>query len=163
MYLVSYLLCSDYFLCGDSFLLTRILGNVATTLWFFPGLFVWLQRVRGVNIKRGARIFVSAGVVIDNEYPSNVWLGDDVWLTRGVIILAHGHSSRLQAEVKSSRKIGDVRIGDGVFIGVNSVILPGVELGKGVYVGAGSVVTKSVPDHSVVAGNPARVVRSLRV
>jgi acetyltransferase-like isoleucine patch superfamily enzyme len=52
-----------------------------------------------------------------------------------------------------------VRIGDGAFLGINCAILPGVTIGDGGYVAANAVVTEDVPAHSVVAGNPARVVR----
>ena len=52
-----------------------------------------------------------------------------------------------------------VRIGDGAFLGINCVILPGVTVGERAFVGAGAVVTKDVPANSVVVGNPARVVR----
>lgn len=53
-----------------------------------------------------------------------------------------------------------VHIGDGAFLGVNAVILPGVDIGPRAYVGAGAVVADDVPANAVVAGNPARVVRS---
>jgi len=53
-----------------------------------------------------------------------------------------------------------VRIGAGAFLGVNSVILPGVTVGDRAYVGAGAVVTKSVPPFAVVVGNPARIIRT---
>ncbi len=52
-----------------------------------------------------------------------------------------------------------VRIGDGSFLGVNSAILPGVTVGAGGYVAANAVVIEDVPAHSLVVGNPARVVR----
>jgi maltose O-acetyltransferase len=55
----------------------------------------------------------------------------------------------------------EVKIGSNVWIGGNSVILPGVTIGDGVTVGAGSVVTKDVEPYVVVAGNPARVIRRL--
>ena len=54
-----------------------------------------------------------------------------------------------------------VRIGDGTWVGARAMILPGVTIGKRVVVAAGSVVTRDVPDDSLVAGNPARVIRSL--
>lgn len=53
---------------------------------------------------------------------------------------------------------GRVVIGDWVYIGTNSLIMPGVTIGNNVLVAAGSVVTKSVPDRMVVAGNPARII-----
>jgi acetyltransferase-like isoleucine patch superfamily enzyme len=58
--------------------------------------------------------------------------------------------------------LGDPRpvsIGDGSFLGINSAVLPGVSVGEGAYVAANAVVTADVPAHSLVAGNPARVVR----
>ena len=54
-----------------------------------------------------------------------------------------------------------ITIGDGCWIGARAIILPGVTLGRRVLVAAGAVVTRDVPDDSLVAGNPARVVRSL--
>jgi acetyltransferase-like isoleucine patch superfamily enzyme len=54
-----------------------------------------------------------------------------------------------------------VIIGNSVWIGVNSTILKGVTIGEGSVVGAGSVVTKDVPPWTIVAGNPARVIREI--
>ena len=54
-----------------------------------------------------------------------------------------------------------VRIGNNTFIGARALILPGVNIGDDCIVGAGSVVTKSVPNGSIIAGNPARVVKKI--
>ena len=54
-----------------------------------------------------------------------------------------------------------ITIGDDVWIGCNSIILKGVKIGNGSIVAAGSVVTKSVPPFSLVAGNPAKIVKEL--
>jgi maltose O-acetyltransferase len=62
---------------------------------------------------------------------------------------------RLQGDVP----IRSVTIGNDVWIGTRSIILPGVTLGDGCIIGAGSVVTRSVPPFAVAAGNPARVIR----
>ncbi len=51
---------------------------------------------------------------------------------------------------------GRIIIKDNVFIGLNSIILPGVTIGTNVVIGAGSIVTRSIPDNTIVAGNPAR-------
>jgi acetyltransferase-like isoleucine patch superfamily enzyme len=57
---------------------------------------------------------------------------------------------------------GSIEVGDNVFLGVNSIILPGKKIGSNSIVGAGSVVTKDVPPGVVVAGNPAKVISTLQ-
>lgn len=53
----------------------------------------------------------------------------------------------------------DTYIGNNVIVGINSIILPGIKIGNHVVIGAGSVVTNDVPDNTIVAGNPARIIR----
>jgi acetyltransferase-like isoleucine patch superfamily enzyme len=55
----------------------------------------------------------------------------------------------------------EIRVGEDCWIGGNAMLLPGVTIGRGCVVGAGSVVTKNVPDFTIVAGNPARIVRKI--
>ena len=57
---------------------------------------------------------------------------------------------------RSPGSIKPVMIGEGAFIGVNSIILGGITIGTGAIIGAGSIVTHDVPDHAIVAGNPAK-------
>ena len=88
--------------------------------------------------------------------PSHCWLitiGDDVCFAPNVRILAHDAS---MYQFLGHTKIGRVTIGNKVFIGANSVVLPGTTIGDNVIIGAGSVVTKDVPSGQVFAGNPAR-------
>ena len=58
-------------------------------------------------------------------------------------------------------KSEEVIIGDNVFIGMEALILKGVHIGEGAIIGARTVVTKDVPDHSIVAGNPSRIIKDL--
>jgi maltose O-acetyltransferase len=93
--------------------------------------------------------------------PTLAWLvtiGDEVTLALRVIILAHDAS--MQRQLRFTR-IGTVRIGNRVFVGAASVILPGVTIGDNTIIGAGSVVTKDIPADVVAAGNPARPICSL--
>jgi maltose O-acetyltransferase len=75
-------------------------------------------------------------------------------LAARVQIVAHDASSKL---FLGYDKIGKVVIGDNVFIGQNTIILPNVTIVNRVIIGAGSVVTRDIPSNSVAAGNPARV------
>lgn len=98
------------------------------------------------------------GVILD---PSHCWLitiGDDVTMAPRVHILAHDASTK---SFLGYTKIGRVNIGNKVFIGAESVVLPGVTIGNNVIIGANSTVTKDVPDNCVVAGTPAKVICSL--
>lgn len=88
--------------------------------------------------------------------PSHCWLitiGDDVCFAPNVRILAHDAS---MYHWLGHTKIARVTIGNKVFIGAGSIVLPGVTIGDNVVVGSGSVVTKSIPSGEVWAGNPAR-------
>ena len=144
------------------YFLISLLGNIASLAWFIPPLCVMLHRIRGVDISKGARVFISSNVIIDNRVPHLVKIEDDVWLTSGVVVLAHSYSSRLhQASLNLNEKTSCVYLQKGTFVGVRSIILPGVTLGEGCYVAAGSVVTKSFPSFSMIAGNPARLIRQL--
>ena len=98
------------------------------------------------------------GVILD---PSHCWLitiGDNVTMAPRVHILCHDASTK---GFLGYTKIGRVNIGDNVFIGAESVVLPGVNIGSNVIIGANSTVTHDVPDNTVVVGSPARAICSL--
>lgn len=62
----------------------------------------------------------------------------------------------------NSALCGNVKVGEGTWIGAGSTIIPGVKIGKWSIIGAGSVVTKDIPDYSLAVGNRCRVIKSLR-
>ncbi len=106
-------------------------------------------------IRIGSRVFVNVGTVIIAV--KGIEIGDDVAFANEVMVLdsdSHGIEGRPHVEAP-------VRIGDGTWLGARAMVLPGVTIGKRVLVAAGAVVTRDVPDDVLVAGNPARVVRSL--
>jgi maltose O-acetyltransferase len=95
------------------------------------------------------------GCIIDDSHCWLITIGDNVTLAPRVHILAHDASTKMYLNYT---KIGLVRIGDNVFIGANSVILPNVRIGNNVIIGAGCIVTKDIPDNSLAVGNPAKVI-----
>lgn len=127
-------------------LLYRIRGEYTTDKLIKMGLTV------GKNFNR------LNGVILD---PSHCWLikiGDNVTIAPRVHILAHDASTKMFLDYT---KIGCVNIGNNVFIGAESVVLPGVTIGNNVIIGANSTVTHNIPDNSVAVGSPARVICSL--
>lgn len=94
--------------------------------------------------------------------PYLVEIGDHVEITSGVRFITHdGGVWVLRDGHPDVDVFGKIVIGNNVFIGFNAIVMPGVVVGDNCVIGAGSVVTKSVPSDSVVAGVPARVIRSL--
>jgi acetyltransferase-like isoleucine patch superfamily enzyme len=112
-------------------------------------------RAAGVTIGRECRILSR----IATSEPWLVTIGNRVTITGGVVFATHDGSGFHVRDDRGRRyRYAPITIGDDVFIGQNTVILPGVRVGDGAIVGAGSVLTRSVPAGTVVAGNPARVI-----
>lgn len=127
-------------------LIYRIRGEVSTEELIAMGMSV------GENFNR------LGGVILD---PSHCWLidiGKNVTLAPRVHILCHDASTK---QFLGYTKIGRVTIGDNVFIGAESVVLPGVTIGNNVIIGTNSTVTHNVPDRMVFAGSPARAICTL--
>jgi acetyltransferase-like isoleucine patch superfamily enzyme len=101
-------------------------------------------------------------VYFDGEYPEYIEIEDEVAIAPGAIIVAHSAGSpfhvRMSIFHEPPKKI---LIKRGAWIGVGAIILPGIAIGEGAIVAAGSVVSQNVPEYTVVAGNPARVVKKL--
>ena len=113
----------------------------------------------GSNIEVGKNCFINYNCTFLDS--SKIKLGDNVFLAPNVSIYSAGHP--LHPDIRNTGyEYGiDVTIKDNVWIGGNSVICPGVTIGRNVVIGAGSVVTKDIPDWSLAAGNPCRVIRKI--
>lgn len=92
--------------------------------------------------------------------PYLITIGNHVQVTEGVWFHTHGGGNSIRTEVPDFDTFGKITIKDWAYIGSGSHILPGVTIGEGALVAAGSIVTKSVPPHTVVGGNPARIICS---
>lgn len=125
----------------------------------------YVNYLKSIGCKIGDRVTVydPRETIIDETRPCLITIGDDVKITSGVKILTHGYDWSVLAGLYDVvlGSAGNVKIGNNVFIGMNSIILKGVNIGNNVVIGAGSVVNKDVPDNSVVAGNPAKFIMSI--
>lgn len=110
---------------------------------------------RTTTLGHGA--YLNAGVVVG----SRTRIGCHVNVNRSASV---GHHNLLEFAASlgpGAITTGDVRIGPAAFVGAGATVLPGITVGRRALIGAGSVVTRDVEDHTVVAGNPARVVRTI--
>ena len=117
----------------------------------------------GIACGKHTKFFDITRTSIDISRPWLLEIGDYCKITPNVTILTHDYSRsvlrRVYGEVLA--EAGKTVIGDNVFIGMNSVIIMGAKIGDNVIIGAGSVVSSEIPSNCVVAGNPAKVIRTL--
>lgn len=102
-------------------------------------------------------------ISVDITRPWLVQIGAYTKITQGTVILSHDYSRSVLRRVYNDilNEAGKTVIGENCFIGMNSIILMGAHIGNNVIVGAGSVVSGEIPDNVVIAGNPARIIRTL--
>lgn len=124
---------------------------------------------KNVNIEKGAKfaddIYIgdNSGIGINSFVGSGTKIGNHVMMGPDCLIYTqqHEHSSiEVTMDSQGMTSVCPVTIGDDVWFGARVIIMPGVTIGNGVIVGAGAVVTKDVPDYSIVAGVPAKIVKS---
>ncbi len=152
----------------------RSLGDPVT---FEAGVLVFHPE----NISIGSNVYVGHYAILKGYHQNEMIIQDDVWigqqcffhsaggLTIGartgigpsvkIITSYHRDEGRQTPLLQGGIEFAPVIIGEDSDIGVNAVILPGVRIGKGVQIGAGAVVTSDIPDFTVAAGVPARVIR----
>ena len=124
---------------------------------------------KNVNIERGANFSMGGGISIGSGSGLGIncvvhgplSIGNNVMMGPDVVILTHTHNiDRIDIPMgQQGSRVAKVSIGNDVWIGMRSIIMPGVAIGSGAVIGAGAVVTKDVPDYAIVGGVPARIIK----
>lgn len=112
----------------------------------------------GVDVQIGSQCTVNAGVTVWGK----VNIGDNVSIATGARILGFNHGTESLSEPISEQPLTSkgILLGDDIWLGANAIILDGVKVGSHSVIGAGAVVTKNVTQYSIVAGNPAKFLKS---
>ncbi len=126
------------------------------------GKSVEIAPCKHISIGKNTFIGNHASITTSQSGESKISIGGNVMIAQRVMIIGGNHNfDRLDMPMNSQGegKQGHIKIEDDVWIGAGSIILTGVTIGKGSIVGAGSIVTKSVEPYSIVAGNPAKLIK----
>lgn len=114
------------------------------------------------NVVIGENCFFNHNTIINGgKEHAKLIIGDNVQTGPNVAIYAYNHAFENRGKPINEQGYidKDVLIGNDVWIGANTVILPGTTIGNGVVIGAGSIVSKSLPEYSICAGIPAKVIK----
>lgn len=118
---------------------------------------IWVLHRKGyTNISKDNTV-IEGHVGLDKLNRKGVHIGSGCLIAGGTTILTHEH---IFVKPDGSYYYKDTYIGDNCFIGVRSLICPGVHIGNQCVIGGGSVVTKDIPDHCMAAGVPAKVIKT---
>lgn len=113
----------------------------------------------GTNIKLGKNIFIN----INNYFMdgATIEIGDNVFIGPSCGFYTANHPLDYQRRNQGLEKALPIKVGDNCWFGANVSVMPGVTIGSGCVIAAGAVVTKDMPDNSLIAGIPAKVVKEL--
>ena len=123
-----------------------------------------LWRMMGCRV--GKNVFIGYEVWMDIGNAGLIEIEDGVHITNRCLILCHQRDSKDYYNGDDSTKLpykkGKVILKRGCMLGMGTIVLPGVTVGEGTLIAAGSIVTRDIPDWTVAAGNPARVIREIK-
>lgn len=113
----------------------------------------------GVKIGKNIRL---TGIPTWSSEPYLIEIGDNVTITQNVVFHTHdGGVGLFRKELPGINIFGKIIIGNNVFVGSNSIFMPGVTVGNNVVIAAGSIITKDVPDNVVIGGIPAKIIKCI--
>lgn len=119
---------------------------------------LYLKCTEGALIEIGNECFFNNNCSITAA--EKVTIGNQCKFANNLVVVDHDHAIE-QGHATAKLTSKPVCIGDNVWVGANCTILKGVNIGTGAIIAAGAVVTKDVPDHTIVAGVPARVIKRI--
>lgn len=140
-------------------MIKKIFKKIFLTLYSYFNHIGYAKYV-GVKMGEDVHIYGNPSDMFGTE-PWCITLGNHVYITREVLFVTHdGGTLLFRDKIPDLEITAPIVVGDYVYIGVRSIILPGVKIGNNCIVAAGSVVTKDIEDNSVVGGIPAKFIKS---
>lgn len=133
----------------------QLFGKTGRSFYVNPPLHVDYGR----HVEIGENFYANMDCVFLDV--NKIVFGDNVMVGPRAGFYTAGHPTDPEIRIKELEFGSPIIIEDNVWIGANAVILPGITVGKNSIVGAGAVVTKDVPENTIVAGNPAKVIREI--
>lgn len=147
-------LSPDFFIKAIKYLLLHL-----SKLYFCPPHFrPFILRLCGHKFQDIKTVFIGADVLFDHVFDARTYVGSNVTITCGARIMNH---FLVPGGINQNYVKGDVYLEDGVFIGMNVLIVKPVRIGRGSVIGAGSVVLNDIPAGVIAAGIPARVIKNI--
>lgn len=123
----------------------------------------WCLKKIGCHV--GKNVFIGDYVRVDLNHADMIYIDDYAHLTAGCRLLCHQRDLKDYRigdnAAKCGYRLGEIHIGKGVMVGMETMIMPGVTIGDGAIVGAYSLVTKDIPPYTVATGRPAKVVKEI--
>lgn len=136
-------------------ILKKIFAEIGDNCYIEPPLHAnW-----GIHTHLGKNVYANFNLTLVDD--THIYIGDFVMIGPNVTIATAGHPINPVLRKKVAQFNIPVKSGNNVWIGANSVILPGISIGENSVIGAGSIVTKNIPDNVVAVGNPCCVLREI--
>lgn len=121
--------------------------------------------IRKMGCHVGKNTFFGDYVRMDTSYADMIFIGDYTHITSGCRLLCHQRDLTGYCVGDNAADLGyrtgEIHIGKGVMVGMETIIMPGVTIGDGAIIGAGSIVTRDIPAWTIATGRPARVVKEI--
>lgn len=147
----------------DGFLLKYMMNSWLLSPISSRKLRPWV--LRKIGCKVGRDVFIGDSVKVDSGHADLIYIDDHAHITGGCRLLCHQRdlSNYYVGDdaAKLPYRLGEIHIGKGCMIGMESMIMPGVTIGEGAIVGAFSLVTKDIPAWTIATGRPAKVVKQI--